>query len=72
MGATLERLETLGVTVLGYRSDRLAGFYLTDSGHAVPWRVESAAEVAAVLRARAEVGVPGGVVVSNPLRSRSS
>ncbi len=67
VGATLERLETLGVTVLGYRSDRLAGFYLSDSGHPVPWRVESAAEVAAVLRARAEVGAPAGVVVSNPL-----
>jgi pseudouridine-5'-phosphate glycosidase len=67
VGATLERLETLGVTVLGYRSDRLAGFYLSDSGHPVPWRVESAAEVAAVLRARAEIGAPAGVVVSNAL-----
>jgi pseudouridylate synthase len=67
VGATLERLETLGVTVVGYRSDRLAGFYLTDSGHDVPWRVDSPAEVAAVLRARAEVGAPGAVVVSNPL-----
>ena len=67
VGATLERLETLGVTVLGYRSDRLAGFYLSDSGHPVPWRVESAADVAAVLRARAEVGVPAGVLVSNAL-----
>lgn len=67
VGATLERLETLGVTVLGYRSDRLAGFYLSDSGHPVPWRVESAADVAAVLRARAEVGAPAGVLVSNAL-----
>ena len=67
VGATLERLETLGVTVVGYRSDRLAGFYLTDSGHDVPWRVDSPADVAAVLRARADVEAPGAVVVSNPL-----
>src|SRR5215211_1048972 len=42
-GATLERLETLGVTVVGFRSDRLAGFYLADAGFDLPWRVESAA-----------------------------
>jgi pseudouridylate synthase len=66
-GATLERLETLGVTVAGYRTDRLAGFYLTDSGHDVPWRVESAAEVAAIMRARGEVGARGAVLIANPL-----
>jgi pseudouridine-5'-phosphate glycosidase len=66
-GATLERLETLGVTVLGYRTDRLAGFYLSDSGHDVPWRVESPAEIAAIMRAQAAVEAPGGVLVTNPL-----
>jgi pseudouridine-5'-phosphate glycosidase len=68
VGATLERLETLGVTVLGYRSDRFAGFYLSDSGHPVPWRVDSPSEVAAVAAARGELGTDGqAVVVSNPL-----
>jgi pseudouridine-5'-phosphate glycosidase len=68
VGATLERLETLGVTVLGYRSDRVAGFYLTDSGHPAPWRVESPEEVAAVAAARPELGTAGSaIVVSNPL-----
>ena len=66
-GATLERLETLGVTVLGYRTDRLAGFYLSDSGQAVPWRADSPAEIAAVMRARAEMDAPGGILVANPL-----
>jgi pseudouridylate synthase len=66
-GATLERLETLGVTVLGYGTDRLAGFYLSDAGHDVPWRVESPDEIAAIMRAREEVGAPGGVLVANPL-----
>jgi pseudouridylate synthase len=68
VGATLERLETLGVAVLGYRSDRFPGFYLADSGHAVPWRVDSPGEVAAVVAARGELGTDGrGVVVANPL-----
>src|ERR687893_324180 len=41
VGATLERLETLGVTVLGYGTDRFAGFYLSDSGYPAGWRVGS-------------------------------
>ena len=68
VGATLERLETLNVTVLGYRTDRFPGFYLTDSGHPVPWRVEAVKEVAEIVRARAELGTDDrAVVVANPL-----
>jgi pseudouridylate synthase len=68
VAATLERLETLNVTVLGYRTDRFPGFYLTDSGHPVPWRTETAGEVAAVVRLREELGTDGSaVVVANPL-----
>ncbi len=68
VGATLERLETLNVTVLGYATDSFPGFYLTDSGYPVPWRVESPEEVAAVVRAREELGVGDrAVVVANPL-----
>jgi pseudouridylate synthase len=68
VGATLERLETLNVTVLGYATDSFPGFYLTDSGYPVPWRVESPDDVAAVVRAREELGVGDrAVVVANPL-----
>jgi pseudouridylate synthase len=68
VGATLERLETLNVTVLGYETDHFPGFYLSDSGHPVPWRVDSAAEVAAVARARVELGIEDrAIVVANPL-----
>ena len=68
VGATLERLETLGVGVLGYRTDRFPGFYLADSGHDVGWRVETADEVAAILAARAGVGTTGlGLVLANPI-----
>jgi pseudouridine-5'-phosphate glycosidase len=68
VGATLERLETLGVGVLGYRTDRFPGFYLADSGHDVGWRVESVDEVAAMLAARERVGTTGrGMVLANPI-----
>jgi pseudouridylate synthase len=68
VGATLERLETLNVTVLGYRTDAFPGFYLSDSGHPVGWRVESPADVAAVLRARDALGLSArAVVIANPL-----
>ena len=67
VGATLERLETLSVPVVGFGTDRLAGFYLADSGHAVPWRLDSAAEVAAVQRAREELGLRQALIVANPL-----
>jgi pseudouridylate synthase len=67
VGATLERLETLSVPVVGFGTDRLAGFYLADSGHAVPWRLDSAAEVAAVQRAREGLGLRQALIVANPL-----
>jgi pseudouridine-5'-phosphate glycosidase len=64
--ATLERLETLSVTVLGYRTAAFPGFYLTDSGHPVPWQAGTPGEVARILRAAGELG-SGAVVVANPL-----
>jgi pseudouridylate synthase len=68
VGATLERLETLGVAVLGYGTDAFPGFYLRDSGHRVDWRVDTPAEVAAVMHAREALGTARrGLVVANPL-----
>jgi pseudouridine-5'-phosphate glycosidase len=68
VGATLERLETLGVGVAGYRTDRFPGFYLADSGHDVGWRVESPEEVAAILAARERVGTRNlGLILANPI-----
>ncbi len=65
--ATLERLETLNVPVLGYGTDRFPGFYLADSGSAVPWTVSSAREVAEVIAARDRLALTGGMVVAQPL-----
>lgn len=65
--ATLEVLETLGVTILGYRTDRFPAFYLRDSGLGVDGRVDTPAEAAAVLLARRQLGLPGSVLVTNPI-----
>ena len=66
--ATLERLETLSVPVLGYRSDEFAGFYIASSGFAVDHRVDNAAEIAAIARARDELGLTQTLLISNPIR----
>ncbi len=64
--ATLERLESHGVTLVGYRTDEFPGFFTAHTGLKVPARVESAAEVAAVLRAARAIGRPGAVLVVQP------
>lgn len=66
--ATLERLETLGVSVVGFGTDRFPGFYLRDSGHPVPWRVDEVGEVVAILRARARLDLEdSALVLANPV-----
>lgn len=67
LGLTLEYLETHGVPVLGYRTDGFPAFYTRTSGFGVDARMESAEEIAAVLRARRELGIEGGVVIANPI-----
>ncbi len=68
VGATLERLETLGVAVIGYRTRAFPGFFVSDSGFPLDWSVDSPAELAAVVRAQQAQGVhPGAVVVAHPL-----
>lgn len=66
--ATLQRLETLGVGVLGYGTDRFPGFYLSSSGEPVDWTVRSPQEVAEVMRAQDALGGPGAaLIVANPV-----
>jgi len=68
VGATLERLETLGVPVVGYGTHRFPGFYLTDGGYDLDWSVNSPDEVAMILRTRARQRVSSAaLVVANPL-----
>jgi len=65
--ATLERMETLGVTLVGYGTDRFPGFTLTDSGEPVTWRVDTPDEVAAVRRHADRLGLAAAVLVANPI-----
>ncbi len=66
--ATLQRLETLGLPVAGYGTDRFPGFYLSDSGHLVDWTLDSPEQVAAVMRAQDALDGPrSALVVANPV-----
>ncbi|WP_081239936.1 pseudouridine-5'-phosphate glycosidase [Streptomyces viridosporus] len=66
--ATLQRLETLGVAVAGYGTDRFPGFYLSDSGHPVDWRLDTPEQVADVMRAQDSLGGPGSaLIVARPV-----
>ena len=66
--ATLERLETLAISLVGYKTSAFPGFYLTDSGYTLEHRVDSPAEIAAIIKARKEVGtLTKALVVANPV-----
>jgi pseudouridine-5'-phosphate glycosidase len=67
IGATLERLETIGVTVAGYGTDKFPGFYRADSGFGVPWRVDSPQEAADFGKYRDAISAPGAVVIAKPV-----
>jgi pseudouridylate synthase len=67
VAATLERLETLSIPVLGFGTDRMPGFYVRDIGLPVPWRVDSVSEVAEMMACRDELGLPQALVVARPV-----
>jgi pseudouridine-5'-phosphate glycosidase len=66
--ATLERLETLAISLVGYKTTAFPGFYLTDSGFTLEHRVDTPDEIAAIIKARKEVGtLSKALVVANPV-----
>ncbi len=67
IGRTLEYLETKGVPVVGYQADTLPAFYSRDSGFAVDYRVETAAEVATAMNIKWGMGLDGGMLVAVPI-----
>jgi pseudouridine-5'-phosphate glycosidase len=67
IAATLERLETLSVPVVGYRTTVFPSFWLTESAFTIDWSVETAAQVAAIMRSRDALGLGQGMVVANPI-----
>lgn len=67
VGATLERLETLSIALVGYGTDAFPGFYIRDSGFEVPWRLEQPDDVAAVMSSRTALGLQQALIVANPI-----
>jgi pseudouridine-5'-phosphate glycosidase len=67
IAATLERLESLSVPVIGFGTTVFPSFWLRESQYHLDWSVDSAAEVAAVMRAQDELGHGQGIVVANPI-----
>src|SRR5699024_2756893 len=65
--ATLERLETLSVTVVGYGTHQFPSFWLTDSGERLDWSVPDAAGVAPVMAAADDLGRDAAILVANPI-----
>ena len=69
--ATLERLETLAIGIVGYKTNRFPGFYLTDSGFEIEHRVDSAQEIAAIIKARSQVATSNhALIVTNPVEKQ--
>lgn len=67
VAATLERLETLAIGVVGFKTKNFPGFYLTDSGFTIEHQVDSAQEIAAVIAQRVALKTNNGLVVANPV-----
>jgi len=67
IGLTLEYLETQGVPVVGFGTSELPAFYTSKSGYAVDYRVDTAREMAAAMKAKWDLGLNGGIVVANPI-----
>ncbi len=71
VSATLERLETLSVPILGYKTNKFPGFYLTDSGFELEHRVETARDIAQIWRARGDVAInKSALIVANPVSNQ--
>ncbi len=71
VSATLERLETLSVPILGYKTNKFPGFYLTDSGFELEHRVETALDIAQIWRARGDVAInKSALIVANPVSNQ--
>ena len=67
IGATLERLETLGIAVCGYRTAEFPGFYRRNSGFTLDWQLDSADDIAAAFRSSKEQNLNHALIVANPV-----
>ncbi|MBS1552022.1 MAG: pseudouridine-5'-phosphate glycosidase [Bacteroidetes bacterium] len=72
IGLTLEYLETMGVPVIGYRTDEFPAFYTRKSGYPVSYRLDSQVEIAEAVRVKREIELKGGVIIANPVPEQFS
>lgn len=67
IGLTLEYLETLGIPVIGYKTEEFPAFYTRESGFKVNYKLDSAIDIADMIRTKWELGLNGGVIIANPV-----
>lgn len=67
IGLTLEYLETLGVPVIGYRTDEFPAFYTRESGFKVNYQLDTPEQIGSMIKTKWELGLNGGVIVANPI-----
>ena len=72
IGLTLEYLETKGVPVIGYKTKELPAFYTRKSGFEVDYKIDTAQEIAAILKAKVDMNVGGGMLIANPIPKEHS
>jgi len=71
VGATLERLETLAIGVIGYKTKKFPGFYLTDSGFEIEYQADTADQIASAIKARASMKTnSSALIVANPVKNQ--
>jgi len=71
LALTLEMLETLGVPVVGYRTDDFPAFYSRSSAHKIPMRLDTPKAIATMMKAKWKLGLKGGLVIANPIPEAS-
>jgi pseudouridylate synthase len=72
IGLTLEYLETLGVPVIGYRTNEFPAFYTRKSGFNMNYKIDTPEEIANLIKAKYDLGLRGGVLVANPIPEKYS
>ena len=71
VGATLERLETLAIGVIGYKTKKFPGFYLTDSGFEIEYQADTADQIASAIKARTSMKTnSSALIVANPVKNQ--
>ncbi|MDQ3019853.1 MAG: pseudouridine-5'-phosphate glycosidase [Bacteroidota bacterium] len=72
IGLTLEYLETLGIPVIGFKTGEFPAFYTRESGYRVNYKIDSAKEIADIIKTKWKLGLNGGIIIANPVPEKYS